>query len=275
MTHNESRQKQLGQWFTPAWAAEALIDRHFGHLTASDCVLDPTAGIGNLLLPLPAHVQAFGVEIDPVLADQARARTGRTIITGDFRTVPLPHRPTAVFGNTPFQASLFDSILRRCFELLPRDGLAGFVMPAYFLQTPSAVVRYAARWSMQAELLPRTLFPSLSKPLVFTLFRKSEHKVMVGFCLFEETADIAGMPERYRETLASGAGSVWFSVVDQALAELGGEASLDAIYATVAPRRPTTNPYWKEQIRKTVRRFHKTGPARYARQPAAAPMMAA
>lgn len=259
-------EKTQGQWFTPVWACEALLERHFAQLGKNDQVLEPTCGQGAFLQALPAEIPAVGIELDPALAEIARLRTGRTILTGDFRTLPLSLRPTAIIGNPPFAAAVIEGVLRRSFELLQPEGVAGFILPAYFLQTPSAVVRQAARWSLTAELLPRTLFPSLSKPLVFALFRKTEQRVMIGFALYEETHDVERMPEAIQQTLRAGRGSVWFGVVDQVLQQLGGEAGLDAIYQSIAPRRPTTNPYWREKVRQTLqRRFHRTGAGRYAR----------
>lgn len=263
--------KTKGQWFTPPWAAAALIERYFGQLAAGDFVIEPSCGDGVFLDALPADVPALGVELDADLAALARQRTGRQVVAGDFRTVPLAVRATAIVGNPPFQSEVIDGILRRSFELLEPEGLAGFILPAYYLQTPSAVVRQAARWSLTAELLPRTLFPRLAKPLVFARFRKSEQRVLIGFALYEETHDIERMPDGARETLTRGRGSVWRTVCGQALAELGGEAHLDAIYASVAPRRPTQNPYWREKVRQTLQtHFRRTAPARYAQPLAAA-----
>lgn len=267
----DSNQKALGQYMTPHWAAEALIERYHRDLSASDCVMEPTCGRGAFLKAIPKSCDAFGVEIDPALAEVAAAVSGRKVVVGDIRTVALPMQPTRVVGNPPFMLDVFESILQRSFELLPRDGLATFLLPAYFLQTSSTVVRMAAHWSMAVELMPRNLFPGLSKPIVWVQFRKSEQRTMVGFLLFEETEDVAQMPAPVREALTTGRGSVWVEAVDRALAELGGEAGLDAIYGSLAPRRPTANPHWREQARKVLQsHFVRTGPARYARSMARA-----
>jgi type I restriction-modification system DNA methylase subunit len=61
-------QRSMGQYMTPDWAAEALVDRYFSDLGESDLVLEPSCGRGAFLRALPAHVQALGVEIDPNLA---------------------------------------------------------------------------------------------------------------------------------------------------------------------------------------------------------------
>lgn len=262
-------QKLLGQYFTPVWAAIALIERHNSWLRAGDVVIEPTCGPGAFLEAMPEGVEVVGVEIDPALAQIARERTGRRVITGDFRTVCLDGiKPTCMVGNVPFNLEVFEGIMRRAHELLPNEGTAGFIVPAHFLQTASTVVRLSAQWSLTAELLPRTLFPNLSKPIVWANFRKGVRQTMVGLALFEEARDVEQMPAEVRKRLCEGgrSGSVWFDVCDLVLGQLGGEAHLDAIYASVEPRRPTLNPAWKEKVRQTMRRrFRNTGPGRYAR----------
>jgi len=263
----------LGQWMTPRWGALAIVERHYSRLASTDLVIEPTCGDGAFLAAIPADVPAIGVEIDPALADQARTRTGRKVITGDFRTVAIPDRPTHLIGNLPFVATTIEGILRCAFELLPNEGTAGFILPAYALQTSSVVIRYASRWNLAVELLPRTLFGRLSKPLVFAMFTKAaERRVMVGLALFEESFDIERMPKPVRETLERGTGSVWLAVVDRVLRDLNGEAGLDAIYGSIAPRRPTQNQYWRAKVRQVLQQpqhFTRTGPARYARRIAA------
>ena len=71
----------------------------------------------------------------------------------------------------------------------------GFILPAYFLQTAGRVMEYARRWSMEAELIPRNVYPDLSKPLVFTLFRKNAGRRMVGMAFYFEAAAVAQLPE--------------------------------------------------------------------------------
>lgn len=260
-----NKKAALSQYFTPVWAAEALQEQYL-KFQRGEVVCDPTCGDGPMLRAVPADVEAFGVDVDAAVAEQARVKSGRRVIVGDFRTVKLDQTPTAFFGNPPFQAEVIEGILSRCFELLPWDGRAAFILPAYALQTSSVAMAYHSRWSMDAKLLPRNLFPGLSLPLLFVQFIKARERLLVGFALYEETADVATMPDPIRETLARGAGSVWFAAVDQVLHSLGGEAHLDAIYASIEPRRPTLNGHWREKVRQTLqRRFTRTGPSRYAR----------
>lgn len=257
-------QRALSQWMTPFWAAEALVQRHFSDLTGNDVVWDPTCGTGAFLGAIPTHVQAIGSEIDPALAEVARRRTGRRVITGDARQVNFHLRPTAVISNPPFQMAIVDEILERAREWLPKDGRAGFLLPCSALQTASRVVRYSENWSLTAEMLPRTLFPGLQYPLSFVIFTKDLRRAMVGLALYQESDDVANMPEAVREVLERGQ-QTWVQVVGEALDRLGGRGRLEDIYRMVEPRRPSEGRWWKEQVRKVCQQaFHKVAPAEYA-----------
>ncbi|MTH95492.1 class I SAM-dependent methyltransferase [Roseibium sp. RKSG952] len=241
------------QWFTPVWAAKALVTAHFGDLTDEDIVVEPTCGSGNFLTALPKEISAFGVEVDAALADLARRNSGRMVLEGDFRTVELPSRPTAAIGNPPFNMDVFDGILDRCHDLMDRDGRAGFILPAYAFQTASRVASYARRWSLEQEMIPRNLFPGMSKPLCFAVFRKDGLGHLRGFALYRELHDVHSMPDYVADEL-NHCGSAWSVIVSRALEELGGSAALSEIYAAVEPRRPTGNSWWREKIRQTLSR---------------------
>ncbi len=239
----------LGQFPTPAWAADALVRQHLPELGTEDFVLEPTCGPGRFLAAIPAHVQALGVEIDPAQAEEARVLTGRPVITGDFLTVEIPQRPTVVVGNPPFETSLVEKILNKVHHLLVANGRVCFVLPAYFFQTAKRVVRYNEHWTIRQECLPRNLYHGLKHPLVFAEFVKDERRQLIGFSLFHELAFLQGLPKGVLEAVTAGP-ATWPTVVREAIGEHGGEASLAEIYAYVADRRPTHNPAWREQVRK-------------------------
>src|SRR5271157_3605390 len=92
----------MAQWFTPEWAASLLVSRTFPDLSPKSLVIEPTCGYGAFMKAIPEGVPVIGVEIDPELAEKARANTGRQVIAGDFTKVPLPDGVTAVIGNPPF-----------------------------------------------------------------------------------------------------------------------------------------------------------------------------
>ena len=254
-TKEEDPRKALGQYMTPAWAAEMLFDAHFSDLGASDMVWEPTCGTGNCLAAIPGDVPAFGSEIDPQMAAEARRRTGREVATGDCRYVPLPSGVSAVSGNPPFSLRVFEGLMERCASILKNGQKAGFVLPAYFVQTSRTVRDLNKTWTIMQEILPRDLFFDLSKPLIFGLFTRDFQPRLVGFRLFPEVADIRGLPEETREKFdhaVNGPRSVWLETVLTAMVKLGGRASLADIYSELEGKRPTSNRFWREQIRKVL-----------------------
>lgn len=128
---NDPGRLALGQYPTPIWVAEHLVERYFPDLDNNDCVLEPTCGPGHFLQTIPVQVPAFGIEIDPTLTELARRRTGREIICGDALTIDPAIRPTVLVGNPPFQSEFIDRLLERAHEWLPAGGRAGFILPAY------------------------------------------------------------------------------------------------------------------------------------------------
>lgn len=247
----------LHQWFTPSWVCELLYERYFRHLTPRDVVVDPSAGTGNFL-HIPALAdhrlspEAYGVEICPTLARQAQQRTGRPVVIGDFRTVHLPKTPTALIGNPPFQTRLIEAFLQRAATLLPLGGQVGFILPAYFFQTSQRTIAYTEQWSIESLTLPRDIFPRLRYSLVFSIFRRDRRRRLIGFALFHETAALRQLPAHMRARVTRSNRSIWVSVVEQALTDLGGTSSLQNLYQLLSGRRPTPNPFWQEKTRQTL-----------------------
>lgn len=250
---------KLDQFFTPFWLAEALVERHFGDLGASDLVLEPSCGRGAFLAALPATVPALGVELDPVVAAAARSETGRNVLVGDFRTVELDVRPTAVIGNPPFGAGTVDAFIARAHGMLLDGGRLGFLLPVRLLRSAERVVGYLERWSLQVEMLPCTAFASrMREPLFFTLFTKDRRRFLVGLAMYAEEADKQDMAAPYRRLLAAQQGSAWRAVCKLALERLGGEAELPAIYAELERNRPSRTHWWREKVRQTLRHYADT-----------------
>lgn len=247
-----TRRQALSQYFTPVWAARALWAAHFSHLGAGDRVLEPTCGPGRILRVIPADVDAFGIEIDPELAAEARRVSGREVITGDVLAERLPALQ-AVMGNPPFSVTFMDQLLERLSSAVVLGGRVGLIVPAYFTQTPSTVVRWNRAWSLLSEVLPRTLFPGLSMPLSFVLFERSTAPVLSGLRLFLEAAAVDDLAAPARRVLCEGQGT-WRAVVLAALRELGGRAHLSALYAAIGARGRRTGEHWREKVRQTLQR---------------------
>lgn len=224
-----------------------------------------------MLRVIPRWIPALGVEIDPILAAQARVATQRDVLTGCIFDVQLPDRITAIFGNPPFTTAFLDRLLAQFAPKMPDGSRAGMILPAYALQTPSRVCRYNQTWSIYSEMLPRTLFPGLSKPLVFAIFTRDPTPRFNGLRLYVEAKAIAELAERSRNALIEGTGT-WREIVMIALRELGGRAHLSDIYERVAGRRPTTSTWWREKIRQTLGRgpFTSKGTGEWSMDAAAA-----
>ncbi len=244
--------RSLNQYFTPSWAAELLVRRHFSDLSAKDTVLEPSCGDGRFLMAIPRDVDAYGVEIDPMQADAAVRNTGREIIVGDFLTAKLPRKPTVILGNPPFVADMIDDFLTRCYHELEYGGRVGFLLPVYYLQRPSKVVDLNRRFSIAQELLPKNLFENMSKPLMFCRFTKERRTVLSGFFLYTETnAVMTGLKGNMRELVLGNKSTAncWRDVVELALRALGGRAKLEHLYQAIEKNRPTDNPWWREKVR--------------------------
>lgn len=264
----------LHQWFTPAWAAQAIIEQEFHWLTSGHRVLEPSCGDGAFLCAIPTEVEAIGIEVDPDQAAVAMANSGRQVLVGDFLAIEAERigKLHAVIGNPPFEADLVARFLQRSSELLEEGGQAGFILPAYILQTSSKVEQLSSKFSIHQQLLPRNLFPRLKLPLVFARFVKEQHRRLFGFLLYREAQDLTQLAKPYRHTASAARDrrGAWYRVVHTALQALGGEADLNRIYEAVASARPTGNQFWKEKIRQTLQRsedFCRTGPGRYSLLP--------
>jgi adenine-specific DNA-methyltransferase len=240
----------LGQWFTPRWAAEILAADALEGL-GDVGVIEPSCGDGAFLAAIPAHHDAIGVEIDVRMAEAARALTGRSVVVGDFATAEVAVRDLGlIVGNPPYSMPVIDSFVMRSHELLPEDGVCALLLPAHVLSTTSRVNRWNSMFAIEQRMVPRSLFPRISLPLVWTRFVKSKRRTMVGFVLFEEQTDVESMPKEIRGAL--GRPGTWREAVGLAIHALGGEATLQEIYRAVEPRRPSGNRWWRDKVRQTA-----------------------
>ena len=252
---NEHRRDQ-GQFMTPAWLAEEILDRYFSHAGSRDAFLEPSCGIGRFLDAIALmHPQLprFGIEKESELALEARNR-GHDVAIADFlecNRSMIPFEPTIIIGNPPFDAHLIRAFIRRAHALLPMGGQLGFILPCYIFQAARQFERMRENWSISAEQIPRSIFRRLSIPLCFTLFEKDERRRIVGFAFYGSAAAIQRWHRRYRAIAIEGkqGRSVWRAVLEAAIADLGGEADLSLIYAAIEGKRPTDNKHWREKIR--------------------------
>lgn len=264
--------QQLDQYFTPAWAAERIVQHFYPGLNQCDCVLEPSCGDGRFLMAVPKDVQAIGVEIDPVMAERARVNSGRQVVTGNFLSAKIDLAPTLILGNPPFESSLIEQFLQRSNSLLREGQQVGFIIPAYIFQTSRTVARFNKSWSIEQHMLPRDLFHGLTKPLIFAQFTKDRQRILSGFFLYQELEAVQEMHKEFKTLFVGNdcRANVWGAAVEKALIALGGEASLQEIYSAIEGNRPTPNPWWKEKIRQVAGQFfNRVEPGRFALEQAA------
>jgi hypothetical protein len=269
----EDRAAELDQHDTPPWATEMIILEKFPMLKAGDRVVEPAAGKGSFLRAIPDYVEAIGIEIDPERARIARNATGRTVIVGDIRYVDLPDRIDYAVGNPPWDMDLLDAILGRLRPRMPTGNKAGFLLPAYSVQSEKRVMTYSQQWSMSVECVPRRLWPGLQHPVVYVEFIADSRRMLVNFFMYAEVQAIRQMQQRYQDDVNDATGGIWFAAICRALRELGGEGTLQAIYDVMKDKkkRPSENEWWKQSIRKNLyQKFPKSPESNRWRLPIAA-----
>lgn len=265
-----NKQKQLSQFFTPVWAAEMLFNEHFSHLTPQDLVWEPSCGPGSFLSAIPHHIPAIGSDIDPELTKVASDNTGREVYTGDFRTVNFDrlNDVTAIVGNPPFDLDIFEQFMKRCEDILKLGNKAAFILPAYFFQTSKTFMRLTRKWEVDEDLIPRDLFPGLSMPLMWATFIRDNFPKLYAFQLYAQLCDINNLKENVKELVnkqVKRTGSVWREVLVNVVKDSGGVITLNDVYDRMERKRPTDNPFWKDQIRKIIQQkpFQRVGEATY------------
>ena len=255
----------LDQFYTPDWAASGLVDKL--KLGTGHAAIDAGCGQGAFLRAIPAHIPAVGIEIDQALAQIARERTNREVIVGDFRTVPFPFQPSHILGNPVFSKAILDGFLQRAAQELPPDGIAAFLLPTASLSFSGPIERLRSIFSIKHELIPRNLFPRIASPISFVIFTKNYQRRLWGFALFDEAAALQAMPKRIRLVLENGRPGrrTWAAAVDEALTLLGGEATLEQLYALLEPNKPTATQFWRDVTRRELHTgdYTRVGPGRW------------
>src|SRR3546814_18693361 len=92
---------------------------------------------------------------------------------------------------------VIECFLDRAHQILPDDGLVAMVLPAYAFQTPSRVFKRLDRFAIDVNMIPRALFPGLSKPQTWDKYTQSSNSRFSGLMLLAETWDT----EKVRQTI--------------------------------------------------------------------------
>jgi len=248
---------------TPSWLAHALVAR--AALRSRETVLEPTCGDGAILAQIPANVRAIGIEVDPVLATAARSATGREIVVGDVLETALPVPLDAVIANPPFAQLFVERLFTRLHGALVDGGRMVMLLSAHLFQTSTTVVRYADRFALEVELVPRDVFPGLQRPLVIATMRKTGERRIVGIAFAREIADLRKVPDTYRLILERSRTNVYVAAAERALQEIGRPATVDEVSAIIEGRRPTATRWWREALRRALAQsFERVAPGTYA-----------
>ncbi len=104
-------------------------------------------------------------------------------------------------------------------------------------------------------VIARDIFKKLSIPLIFATFLRDDRQQLIGFSLYQETADVIKMERSVRKALQnniSGSRSVWKNTVAGILQAMGGKANLSDIYKRISKHRPTDNQFWKAKVRQCL-----------------------
>jgi site-specific DNA-methyltransferase (adenine-specific) len=237
---------------TPSWFGAAIVDRYLGDLDADDVVCEPFAGDGAILRAIPPGIRAFGIEIDATLAQRARSSSGRTVLVGDALTIALPEIPTRIVSNIPFRVDVLSRLLDRMYPVIAERSSLTLLCPVFCLQTSSRVSRYAQRYSIGVDLIPRDIFPGLPLPLAIAVFTKEATRRLVGMAFVHEVAEQKKFPAEFRAILDRAQTNVWVAACLRALDLLGGRGSVQQVTNVISGFRPTQTEHWREAVRKAL-----------------------
>ncbi len=243
-----SKQIELGQWMTPVWGSEEIVD--LVGIRPDELVVEPSCGNGAFLKAIPKDIKAIGVEIDEELAEIARRDTGREVIVGDFREVELPYQPTLIIGNPPFQTPLVKDFINRGRILLPDGGRIVFILSTHIMQTSESVLPMLEGFGADHWIMPRTLFSKAERPLSLLQLTKGASHCR-GMALYSQAYVFKYLPKCLKEPARTVSG-VWLGVVTWAMTEAGGTADTKTLYKLTNPKRPTGTKWWREKIRQVL-----------------------
>lgn len=225
LAQSKARRKALAMYFTPPALSEYVLDRveSFGVDFAKHRFLDPAAGGASFIGPIASRMNARGatpsriaqllrgVEIDPALADFARAAArcviekpvDHLVTCGDGLVYGEPGSFDAVIGNPPYRvlspaqrnrmptwakpvlgnyANLYSLFILRGLQLLKSDGLLAYLVPTsfitgnYFRPLRSYITQHATVLSIDMIEQRKDFFRDVSQDVCLLICRKSAGK---------------------------------------------------------------------------------------------------
>jgi hypothetical protein len=103
---DDDRDLSLSQWYTPPRLAKRVVDWALQDCTRRLSILEPSAGRGALLAPIPKQHSICAVEIDPRNVKHLRVAYPHVhVIEGDFfeSYYHLPHVIDLCISNPPYE----------------------------------------------------------------------------------------------------------------------------------------------------------------------------
>lgn len=191
------RRKQLGQWSTPWWLAEAVAERVCAALPTGGLVVDPACGDGRWLVAVARarpDARLVGLDIDPAAIEAARATLRSEGVEAhleccDALAEGAVPRADLIVGNPPFvrpqnlpravredvwrrfsvatdKCDLYACFVERCLDRAPRVAL---VLPNTWLSMHSFGALRSRITAAGVELiaeLPGDCFDAAVRPVV-------------------------------------------------------------------------------------------------------------
>lgn len=203
----------LGEYFTPAWLADFVLDRL--DYRGDGALLDPSAGLGVFVERAIARggSDVAGFEVNPLTARRAHSR-GLPVELRDTLRNPGTRRFAFIAGNPPWvnwrylNAAYRDRIapLWSEYGLLPRSGLSARLGAGMddvsILFTYLCADRLLDHGGRMGLLLPRTLFQSAGGGRGFRRFELPAGRFL-RVCAVHEAPDPSPFPGAMNQTVAA------------------------------------------------------------------------
>jgi hypothetical protein len=171
------RQNTKDQFYTSPVVAAACIEQIQKHIPGVEHYrwIEPSAGAGAFLAPLPASYDVVALDIEPAATSQA----GPPITTADFLqwTQPEAETKSLVFGNPPFgrQASTAKAFIKKSCEFA---AAIAFILPLSFTKPSMARAFDAHFHCIYEEALGKDAFllngEPYDVPCVFQIWERRE-----------------------------------------------------------------------------------------------------
>ncbi|MFW9853687.1 MAG: Eco57I restriction-modification methylase domain-containing protein [Candidatus Thorarchaeota archaeon] len=214
MSQNETKNKSLGQYFTPRYVAEFMTN--LISCSSPRSIIEPAAGTGIFLQVISerfVETETIGIEIDSTLPNKSDC----PVIYQDFFDYPLSHKFSIVIGNPPYVrwkhqsrdkrkrlsersfwgkrmnglTDLLQPFIFKSVDHLEENGELIFITPKFWQQTiHSCPLRDYLLSQGQLELVidfnEKIIFPRASLNLIIFKFVKNAENKFIKYVQFKK-----------------------------------------------------------------------------------------